>query len=84
MKAIDWAAVKLEEEAEELINAVISKAKAGDWRAAAWLYDRTYGKPQEHVEMTDPLMSKNPLDMTPQEMDAALARLIAEQQQRSQ
>jgi hypothetical protein len=84
LKAIDWIALKLEEEAEELINAVISKAKAGDWRAAAWLYDRTYGRPQERVEMTESLMNKDPLDMTPDELDQALAQFIQDEEQRRQ
>ena len=84
LKAIDWIALKLEDEAEELISTVVAQAKAGDWRAVAWLFDRVYGKPQERVEVTDPLEGKNPLDMTPSEIDAALARLIIEEEQRGQ
>ena len=84
MKPLDWIAVRLDEEAEEIVNKVIARAEAGDWRAAAWLFDRVYGKPQERVEVTDPLENKNPLDMTPSEIDAALARLITEEEQRGQ
>jgi hypothetical protein len=31
---------------------IVAAARGGDWRAAAFLYDRVYGKPQERVEMT--------------------------------
>jgi len=76
MKAIDWIAVKLEEEAEEIVNAVVEQAKAGDWRAGAWLFDRVYGKPQEHVELET--KEKDWYDMTPAELDAALAKFLRE------
>jgi hypothetical protein len=46
--------------------------------ACGSLFDRVYGKPQERVEVTDPLEHKSPLDMTPAEIDAALARLLRE------
>jgi hypothetical protein len=50
--ALDWAAAKLEENGEELANLIMDAARRGDWRAAAFLYERVHGKPKETVETT--------------------------------
>lgn len=52
MTAIDVLHEKLEQQADVLINAALQAASEGDWRATAWLYDRTYGRPTERVEST--------------------------------
>lgn len=51
LTALDWAARKLEENGEELASLVLDAARRGDWRAAAFLYERVHGKPRESVRV---------------------------------
>jgi hypothetical protein len=74
--ALDWAAAKLEEHGEEIANMILAAARGGDWRAAAFLYERVYGKPQERVEMTG-TADKDLREMTPEQRAELRRRALA-------
>lgn len=74
LNSLDLIAQQLEENAAELVGAAVIAAKAGDWRAASWLYDRVHGKPVERVISSDDTDVK---DLSPAERDALRARALA-------
>ena len=57
-----------------LVAAVVKATENGDWRAGLALIGRVHGKPTERVET----MNKPFEDLTPDELDAELSRLLAE------
>lgn len=74
--ALDWAAVKLEEHAEELVGTFLVAARDGDWRAAAALIERVHGKPVERVETLD--LSDDPQTWTREQRAELRRRLVTE------
>lgn len=76
--ALDWAAKKLEEHGEELARLIVEAAQRGDWRAAAFLYERVHGKPVERVTQTQAQDPAGIAAMQPEERRAMLARLLEE------
>jgi hypothetical protein len=56
----------------------VKAAKAGDWRAGAWLFERAYGKPEQRVEVETPGTLEEIQAMTPEERKAVRARLLRE------
>jgi hypothetical protein len=56
----------------------VKAAKAGDWRAGAWLYERVYGKPVESIQVDTPGTLAEIEAMTPDERRAVRARLLRE------
>jgi hypothetical protein len=63
MSVLDWTARKLEERAEEIVEAYLRAGQQGDWRALDALVNRVYGKPTERL-VTEP-----PKPRWEQEMD---------------
>jgi hypothetical protein len=56
----------------------VKAAKAGDWKAGAWLYERVYGKPTERVEVETPGTLAEIQAMTPEERIALRRRMLAQ------
>jgi hypothetical protein len=54
----------------------VKAAPEGDWRAAAWLYERAYGKPEQRVEVETPGTLEEIAAMTPEERRELRARLL--------
>lgn len=74
--AMDWVADKLEEHAEELVDAAIEAARRGDWRSVSWLFARVYGQPTEKIEhVKEPETVQQLRSMSREERRALLAQL---------
>lgn len=76
MTALDWAARKLEEKGEHLAQLIIDAAERGDWRAAAFLYERVHGKPMQSVKVGE-LDAENLRELSDEELHARLRHLRA-------
>src|SRR4030095_2221872 len=73
MTAADHLAAELERNAHAVAERLLSVGLAEDWRALAFLFERSYGKPTERVET-----STNVDGLSLQELRALRDRLLAE------
>jgi hypothetical protein len=70
---LDRMAVKVEEKAEEIVNAYLKAGlREGEWRALDSLVNRVYGKPVERVENVD---TSKP-ELTMEELEDLRSRLL--------
>jgi hypothetical protein len=70
---LDRMAVKVEEKAEEIVNAYLKAGlREGEWRALDSLVNRVYGKPVERLENVD---SSKP-ELTIEELEDLRRRLL--------
>jgi hypothetical protein len=81
LSALDWAARKLEENGERLAGLIVTAAERGDWRAAAFLYERVHGKPREQVEVSGPDSVDEVRAMSLDEIRQLRSRLLDEHPQ---
>lgn len=76
--ALDHAADALERNGRALADGIVSAAERGDWRAAAFLYERVYGKPQERLTLDVPVDPLQVATMSVEERAALQARILEE------
>jgi hypothetical protein len=67
---------KLEAHGEELAQLVIDAARRGDWRAAAFLYERVYGRPKEDVRVELPASIEDVDRLSASELEALRKRVL--------
>lgn len=74
--ALDHAADALERNGRALADGIVAAAERGDWRAAAFLYERVYGKPAERLTLETPVDPLQVATMSAEERAALQARIL--------
>jgi hypothetical protein len=75
LKPLDYLALVVERDAQQIANELRAAGRSGDWRATEALLTRVYGKPVERVEQIE---SVDVRDMTSEQRSAMMAKLLAE------